>query len=337
MKKTRTIFIPLILLAALLFAGCAQASEKTDTTGLLTLNQNENIRILEGDRFWTLGAGRTDGTRNNPPDTGQVIPASFGIRDLWTQRDRIFIDGRGKIGIGTTAPEVKLDIKEPDQTYPPLRITNTKNDGYAGLIFGTGSGIQGHMGYAGSGAANQTIRGSVYFGSAVDLLPTRIVAGTTLNPSISLRKVPTNSVYGQIQQVDWGFVDIQGTDITIGTPNAFNNAGNKNANIKINDNASASIPPVISLATRSNETPRGEFANMYLAGGKVQIAVFNDGDSATLSLSENDLNLIGNLRIKSATTGLKPSSTNKIVCVTAAGLLGVCSNAPQADGTCNCQ
>ncbi|MBI4052517.1 MAG: hypothetical protein HY394_00590 [Candidatus Diapherotrites archaeon] len=328
MKKTRTIFIPLILFAALLFAGCAQASEKT---GLLTLSANERVNILDGDRYWSLGAGKTDGITGQPlQDTSTIYPGSFAIRDLWVQKDRLFVDRTGKIGIGTTTPEVKLDIKESDQTYPPLRITNTKNDGYAGLIFGTGSGIQGHMGVAGPNAANETLRNSVYFGSTNADIPTKIA--TKNADGFTYIRLNSSLNTGMPNHVQRGiYMEDRKQPLTDG-------------NI-LYSSISVSADR-IELRQQGNEqfvAPSGSAGSNDYAG----ITMENNGASgyvgrkSNIFLDAKQIELGGDVLLSyrghRPTTGFQVGARNKIVCITPDNKLGVCSTAPNADGTCGCQ
>jgi len=74
------------------------------------LESDGRITVLEGNRYWSLGAGRADGGTNGYPDAAAISVGSFAIRDVWMQRDRIRIDSAGNVGIGTTAPSQKLDV-----------------------------------------------------------------------------------------------------------------------------------------------------------------------------------------------------------------------------------
>ncbi|MBI4052503.1 MAG: hypothetical protein HY394_00520 [Candidatus Diapherotrites archaeon] len=317
MKKTRTIFIPLILFAALVFAGCTQANEKT---GLLTLSANERVNILDGDRYWSLGAGKADGITGQPlQDTSTIYPGSFSIRDLWVQKDRLFIDRTGRIGIGTTAPEVKLDIKESDQTYPPLRITNTKNDGYAGIVFGTDSGIQGHMGAAGYYAANQKLRNSVYFGSTGDkrvvitangiprmfIEPTYFQSFITNSPdangSTSFSASTTMTAGNQGRGIYFRVMDIQGTRTAL--------------SVSLDAGGSTGV---FSVNAQKLET----------SGGTSFTA-----PQTALSVTPETirLTLLNGARIKIASS----APANRQLCITGQQELGFCSSV-NADGTCTC-
>lgn len=63
-----------------------------------------NIGFGEGNRIWSIGAGRTNGEQYTANDVfyqGTVIPGSFAIRDNWKNKDMFFISAYGDVGIGT--------------------------------------------------------------------------------------------------------------------------------------------------------------------------------------------------------------------------------------------
>lgn len=76
-----------------------------------SLSIGGRISILNGNRYWTLGAGRAAGSAGvNFPDNSSIAPGTFAIRDQWNQADRLRIDVNGNIGIGTTSPTGKMTI-----------------------------------------------------------------------------------------------------------------------------------------------------------------------------------------------------------------------------------
>lgn len=78
-----------------------------------TLQTAGRIGFLEGNRYWSIGAGRSDGTGYGPEnDDGTTdTTGTFAIRDQWENRDRLRIDYRGNVGIGTTGPVGRLTVK----------------------------------------------------------------------------------------------------------------------------------------------------------------------------------------------------------------------------------
>ena len=69
------------------------------------------ISILDGNRYWTLGAGRANGNGNGFPDNAAVDNSgTFAIRDAWRQTDVLRINSGGNVGIGTTNPAYLLDV-----------------------------------------------------------------------------------------------------------------------------------------------------------------------------------------------------------------------------------
>lgn len=90
--------------------------EAGNNSDMLYINGNShskgNIKINEPGnlRIWTIGAGREDGIhadddgKDGYPEQGEIINQtmhSFAIRDNWQNKDRLFIDGQGNVGIGT--------------------------------------------------------------------------------------------------------------------------------------------------------------------------------------------------------------------------------------------
>lgn len=86
------------------------------------------MSINEGNRFWSLGAGRADGTGNGVEnDNATIAPGTFAIRDTWAQRDIVRIKN-GNVGIGTLSPAYKLDVKSPANAFAAW-IQNTATSG----------------------------------------------------------------------------------------------------------------------------------------------------------------------------------------------------------------
>ncbi len=94
----------------------------------------DRVTVLNGNRFWSLGAGRADGGTNGYPDPAAVSDGTFAIRDVWSQRDRLRIDAFGNIGIGTTTPAYKLAVNGTIGTKEVI-VTNS---GWADHVFQPG-------------------------------------------------------------------------------------------------------------------------------------------------------------------------------------------------------
>lgn len=76
----------------------------TNPNAKLEVN-NDRIAVMDGNRYWSLGAGRANGAGNGFPDNAAVdTGGTFAIRDVWNQADRLRIDNWGNVGIGTTNP-----------------------------------------------------------------------------------------------------------------------------------------------------------------------------------------------------------------------------------------
>ncbi len=82
------------------------------TTTYEKLTVDGRMSFVDGDRVWSLGASLPDGTSaSNDAETGASVAATFAIRDRWEKRDRLVIDAAGNVGIGTTTPGAKLEVK----------------------------------------------------------------------------------------------------------------------------------------------------------------------------------------------------------------------------------
>jgi hypothetical protein len=92
------------------------------------------ITIAEGNRYWSLGAARADGSSNGYPDAAAVSnDGAFAIRDVWMQRDRLRIDYLGNVGIGTTKPDAKLAVN--GTIHAKEVIVDTSSSAWSDYVF----------------------------------------------------------------------------------------------------------------------------------------------------------------------------------------------------------
>ena len=95
--------------------------------------------IAEGNRFWSIGTGRTNGPGGNATDTGAIDNSgSFAIRDTWRQTDALRINTSGNVGIGMTNPTQKLEISSV-MRLTPTDAPGTCNAGAEGSVYADNS------------------------------------------------------------------------------------------------------------------------------------------------------------------------------------------------------
>lgn len=112
-----------------------------DTANFVTKDAAGNVGIgtaAPGARLQVAGVGGSSvislletGVRNWAIRSGGAASNIFDIADLTAGATRLAINSAGNVGIGTTAPGVKLEVANGDQSLSRVRIRNTGAGGQA--------------------------------------------------------------------------------------------------------------------------------------------------------------------------------------------------------------
>ena len=141
--------------------------------GSITAQQYDSGTETEG--FGIIGSRSTSTSQNEVfigGDLGEVNAATavlFYTAANTTTRggtERMRIDSSGNVGIGSTSPNVALEVHDDVSAGVCLELKNSNVQGYSGVHFRNNSDtLVGHVGYGNPSATNSGLQDVVYFGS----------------------------------------------------------------------------------------------------------------------------------------------------------------------------
>tara|TARA_R100001463_G_scaffold135285_1_gene198423 strand:- start:702 stop:1529 length:828 start_codon:yes stop_codon:yes gene_type:complete len=100
--------------------------------------------------------------------SGTLSFASVGVTGISSSADAtaITITSAEKVGIGSTSPNVALEVHDDVSAGVCLELKNSNVQGYSGIHFRNNSDtLVGHVGYGNPSASNSVLQDLVYFGS----------------------------------------------------------------------------------------------------------------------------------------------------------------------------